>query len=57
MNNELQIYRKRLIPEECILLKDDIIVEQNAESQDYFFPWLFLLLSEGRVQDQQVLPS
>ena len=67
MNNELQIYRKRLIPEECILLKDDIIVEQNddyiltkmenTESQDYFFPWLFLLLSEGRVQDQQVLPS
>lgn len=25
----LQIYRKRLIPAECILLKDDIIVEQN----------------------------
>lgn len=25
----LQIYRKRLIPTECILLKDDIIVEQN----------------------------
>lgn len=31
MNNELQIYRKRLIPEECILLKDDIIVEQNDD--------------------------
>ena len=28
---------------------------ENTESQDYFFPWLFLLLSEGRVQDQQVL--
>ena len=63
MNNELQIYRKRLIPEECILLKDDIIVEQN---DDYILTkwktlnpktWLFLLLSEGRVQDQQVLPS
>lgn len=27
----LQIYRKRLIPNECILLKDDIIVEQNDE--------------------------
>ncbi len=25
----LQIYRKRIIPPECILLKDDIIVEQN----------------------------
>lgn len=25
----LQIYRKRLIPDECILLKDDIILEQN----------------------------
>ncbi|MBQ2803305.1 MAG: DUF402 domain-containing protein [Lachnospiraceae bacterium] len=25
----LQLYRKRLIPDECILLKDDIIVEQN----------------------------
>ena len=25
----LQLYRKRLIPAECILLKDDIIVEQN----------------------------
>ena len=27
----LQIYRKRLIPNECILLKDDIIVEQNED--------------------------
>ena len=53
MSNELQIYRKRLIPEECILLKDDIIVEQN---EDYIFPRLFLLLSQGRLQDQQVLP-
>ncbi|MCM1326467.1 MAG: DUF402 domain-containing protein [Bacteroidales bacterium] len=27
----LQIYRKRIIPQECILLKDDIIVRQNEE--------------------------
>ncbi len=27
----LQIYRKRLIPDECILLKDDIIMEQNQD--------------------------
>ncbi len=27
----LQIYRKRLIPDECILLKDDIILEQNED--------------------------
>lgn len=27
----LQIYRKRIIPQECILLKDDIIVKQNEE--------------------------
>ena len=27
----LQIYRKRLIPDECILLKDDIIIEQNED--------------------------
>ena len=27
----LQIYRKRLIPAECILLKDDVIVEQNED--------------------------
>lgn len=27
----LQIYRKRIIPQECILLKDDIIVKQNGE--------------------------
>ena len=27
----LQIYRKRLIPDECILLKDDIIMEQNED--------------------------
>lgn len=27
----LQIYRKRLIPDECRLLKDDIIIEQNEE--------------------------
>lgn len=29
--DSLQIYRKRLIPAECILLKDDIIVEANDE--------------------------
>lgn len=28
---ELQIYRKRLIPGECILLKDDVIVKQTEE--------------------------
>lgn len=27
----LQLYRKRLIPNECILLKDDIIMEQNED--------------------------
>lgn len=27
----LQIYRRRYIPAECILLKDDIIVEQNED--------------------------
>lgn len=27
----LQIYRKRIIPDECILLKDDIIIEQNED--------------------------
>lgn len=27
----LQLYRKRLIPDECILLKDDIIMEQNED--------------------------
>ena len=27
----LQIYRKRLIPDECILLKNDIILEQNND--------------------------
>lgn len=31
MNNVSRIYRRRLIPTECILLKDDIIVEQNEE--------------------------
>ncbi len=25
----LQIYRKRILPPECLLLKDDVIVEQN----------------------------
>lgn len=29
--NSLQIYRKRLIPAECLLLKDDIVVEANDE--------------------------
>lgn len=29
--DSLQIYRKRLIPAECILLKDDVIVEANDE--------------------------
>lgn len=29
--NSLQIYRRRLIPEECILLKDDVIVAQNED--------------------------
>lgn len=30
--NPLQIYRKRLIPAECILLKDDQIVEMTEET-------------------------
>ena len=29
--SELQLYRRRLIPDECILLKDDIIVKQTEE--------------------------
>ncbi len=29
--NPLQIYRKRLIPAECLLLKDDIIVKEDEE--------------------------
>lgn len=29
--NPLQIYRKRLIPPECILLKDDIIIQADDE--------------------------
>ena len=29
--NPLQIYRKRLLPAGCLLLKDDIIVEANKE--------------------------
>ena len=28
---ELTIYRKRLIPNECILLKDDVILHQSAD--------------------------
>lgn len=31
MNKISVLYRRRLIPSECILLKDDIIVEQNDE--------------------------
>lgn len=27
----LNLYRKRLIPEECLLLKDDVIVKQNED--------------------------
>lgn len=30
-HNDLQLYRKRYIPPECILLKDDVIVEQNED--------------------------
>ena len=29
--SELQLYRRRLIPDECILLNDDIIVKQTEE--------------------------
>ena len=29
---------------------------EDLESQDHVFPRLFLLLSQGRLQDQQVLP-
>lgn len=29
--NPLQIYRKRIIPDQCILLKDDIVIEHNEE--------------------------
>lgn len=31
MNDNLRIYRRRLIPSECIPLKDDVIVEQSDE--------------------------
>ncbi len=31
MNNTLKLFRKRLIPAECLLLKDDVIVEFNDE--------------------------
>ena len=27
----LKIYRRRMIPDECILLKDDIILEQTKD--------------------------
>lgn len=29
---QLKIYRKRIIPDECILLKDDIILEQTDDT-------------------------
>ncbi|MBQ9142358.1 MAG: DUF402 domain-containing protein [Lachnospiraceae bacterium] len=29
--NELKLYRKRLIPNECILLKDDVIMHHSAD--------------------------
>jgi predicted RNA-binding protein associated with RNAse of E/G family len=29
--NNLRIYRKRIIPEQCLLLKDDVIVERTNE--------------------------
>lgn len=29
--NDLKIYRKRMIPDECILLKDDIVLEQTDD--------------------------
>ncbi len=29
--NELKLYRKRLIPSECILLRDDVIVKETPE--------------------------
>lgn len=29
--SELQLYRRRLIPDECILLKDDVVVKQTEE--------------------------
>ncbi|MDE6052622.1 MAG: DUF402 domain-containing protein [Lachnospiraceae bacterium] len=29
--NDLKIYRKRMIPDECILLKDDIILDQTED--------------------------
>lgn len=31
MMNELKLYRKRIIPEECILLEHDKILYQDAE--------------------------
>ena len=29
--NNLQLFRRRLIPDECILLKDDVIVSQSDD--------------------------
>ena len=31
MKNDLKIYRRRMIPDECILLKDDIILEHTDD--------------------------
>ena len=28
---QLKIYRRRMIPDECILLKDDVILEQTDD--------------------------
>ena len=30
--DQLKIYRKRIIPDECILLKDDIILERTDDA-------------------------
>ena len=56
--NVQKLYRRRLIPDECILLKDDIIIKANCHQLENTKPKncvsirLFLLLLKRRHQSQ-----
>lgn len=62
----LKIYRKRMIPDECILLKDDIILEKTDDiivtkwntlkPRRDFSSWLLMLFLKAWLQSEQILP-
>lgn len=59
MKDNPVLYRKRMIPEECVLLKDDKVLEltddiiinqmEHPQAQERTASWILLLFSQTRI--------